>query len=165
MRVTGIMLAVVLAWGTARAEIEIVVADRLVRVAGDLRQAQRDSTGQLIALPGDELEYTLTATNQGSYPAVGVELVDAIPHGVTYVLDSAAGSGLQVWCSADQGESYARPPLVQEVRQEDGTVIEQHRPASAYTHVKWVAPEALAPGEVLVATFRVRVNRSAPGDE
>lgn len=160
--VAGLMLALVLGYGICQAQVEVVIADRLVRAVGDSRPALRDSTGQLICMPGDELEYLLTATNQGDQSVLGVELVDPIPEGTHYVLDSAEGAGLQVLCSADQGDTYAEPPLRYSVKQSDGAMVEEARPSDQYTHIKWVALDPLPPGEVLVASLRVRVVGAPP---
>jgi uncharacterized repeat protein (TIGR01451 family) len=58
-----------------------------VNPVADLRMAKSDSPDPVLA--GQELTYTLTVTNDGPNAAVGVQIVDPLPAGVTFVSASA----------------------------------------------------------------------------
>ena len=124
---------------------------------GETRPAERDSTGRLITRPGDIIRYTLMATNLGADPAYHVDLVDPIPAGTEYILDSAEGSGMAVSYSIDGGRSYQPPPVLYDFQRPDGGM--ERRPALSrmYTHVRWLVGQPIRPGARVVATLRVRV--------
>ena len=154
-------LCLILLNGPARAQpgpqVQVTIADELVLADGQTRAAVRDSTGQLITHPGDIIRYTLSATNTGQDPAYSVELVDPIPAGTEYVLESARGAAMEIACSIDAGSTYHPPPVQYPVRLPDGQVIEQTAPASRYTHVRWTLTGAIQPGESAAASLEVRV--------
>ncbi|MCW3493832.1 DUF11 domain-containing protein [Microbacterium sp. SSM24] len=61
--------------------------------------------GRTPALPGDELEYTLTYPNTGQDPATGAVVTDTLPEGTTFLsadssTGSCTGSGRDVTCAA-----------------------------------------------------------------
>lgn len=73
-----------------------------------------DLAGRTPALPGDELEYTLTYPNTGQDPATNAVITDTLPAGTTFLsADPSAGTcsaaGQEVTCSAgtiDDGETW-----------------------------------------------------------
>ena len=138
-------------------QVQVTITDELVLADGQIRAAVRDSMGQLITHPGDIIRYTLTATNTGQDPAYSVELVDPIPAGTEYVLDSARGADMEIACSIDAGNTYHSPPVLYQVRLPDGQLEELPAPASRYTHVRWTLTDAIQPGESAAASLEVRV--------
>ena len=164
----------VLAGGAARGQtlppntprIEIAVNDELILKPDEIRPVQRDSSGNLITRPGEIIQYTLTATNIGLQPAHDVEIVDPIPEGTEYVLESARGEGMIISCSIDGGRLYQSPPVVHDFQRPDGVIEKRAAPASAYTHVKWLVPRPILPGAQVTAFLQVRVIAgNAPGEE
>lgn len=137
--------------------IEITISDELVLRPGGTRTAVRDSSGNLITRPGDVIQYTLIAVNNGTGPAHEVELVDPIPAGTEYALDSAVGEGMAVSYSIDEGHLYQFPPVVYDFRLPDGTFEKRPAPAGMYTHVKWLVTQHIPPGGSVTASLRVRV--------
>lgn len=137
--------------------IEIVITDALIGPMEPGRKVERDKAGNLISRPGDVIRYTLTATNHGTEPAYKVELVDPIPSGMEYVLDSATGKEMTITYSIDGGRTYQLPPVVYEVRRPDGSVEKRPAPASMYTHVKWLATQSIPPKASVSAMMNVRV--------
>ena len=143
--------------------VSITITDELVLPAGDARigKAVRDSAGNLISKPGDIIRYTLTAVNNGTEPAYGVEIVDPIPRGTEYVIGSAAGVGMTITYSIDGGRFFQPPPIMYDFQKPDGTIEKRHVPADRYTHIKWLMNEPIRPRSRATATVRVRV--SLPG--
>ncbi|MFC1607373.1 hypothetical protein ACFL47_05325 [Candidatus Latescibacterota bacterium] len=137
--------------------IEITMSDELILAQNEVRPAHRDSTGNLITKPGDVIQYTLTATNSGTEPALDVEIVDPIPKGTEFITNSAVGMGMTISYSIDGGLSYQPPPVVYNVRRSDGVIEKQPATASMYTHVKWLMTIPIQSGESVTAILKVRV--------
>jgi len=107
--------------------------------------------------PGDVLVYTITYTNAGKSPALDAEIVDPIPRGVVYVLDTAEGRDAEITCSIDNGRSWQRPPVMMQVKRPDGTMESKPAPADRYTHVRWVIKKPLPPGQSGQVSLKVNV--------
>lgn len=106
------------------------------------------------AIPGDELIFTVTYTNQGAEPAENVVLVNPVPEHTEYIRESAGGKATTITFSVDGGGSYDLPDNLK-VTGEDG----KPRTAMAreYTHLRWVRTGPLSPGESGKVVFRVRL--------
>ena len=106
------------------------------------------------AIPGDELIFTVTYTNQGTEPAENVVLVNPVPEHTEYIGESAGGEATAITFSVDGGGSYDLPDKVM-VTGEDG----KSRAAMPreYTHLRWVRAAPLSPGEGGKVVFRVRL--------
>lgn len=149
----------VLAQGTpsSRPQIQVEISDELVLGAKETRLLIRDSSGNLISRPGDQIRYTLTATNLGGEPAYGVELFDPIPRGTEYIIGSATGQGVDFLYSVDGGRSYQESTPTYDFQLPDGTVEKRPALASMYTHVKWRFTQPILPGKSEMVVLRVRV--------
>ena len=161
-KLLAVLVLGLLGWtGAARAQpppqVEVSIADELILPEDEIRPAVRDADGQLITRPGDVIQYTLTATNTGAGAAHGVELVDPIPDGTEYVLNSAQGEGMEISCSIDGGHTYHPQPVLMEVRLPDGSTAWEEAPARQYTHVRWALTTPIDPGATVAARLRVRV--------
>ena len=138
--------------------MEITITDELVPVPGEQRTAQRDSTGSLITLPGDVIQYNINARNTGTQAAYEAEIVDPIPEGTEYVPDSAYGHEMIVTYSTDNDGNFFQPqPITYEYRTSDGTVENRPLLPEMYTHIKWLVNQPIPSGSSVVATFRVKV--------
>lgn len=106
------------------------------------------------AIPGDELIFTVTYTNQGAEPAENVVLVNPVPEHTEYIGESAGGKATTITFSVDEGGSYDLPANLT-VTGEDG----QPRTAQAreYTYLRWVLTGPLSPGGSGKIFFRVRL--------
>lgn len=104
-----------------------------------------------VVVPGDRVRVTLTFTNNGAAPAAGVKLVNPIPEGLVFE-DSADTTGFDV--SIDGGKAFAK--LATLTVPVTGAAL---RPAVAadVTHVRWVWPDAIAPGQSRSVAFFGRV--------
>lgn len=104
-----------------------------------------------VVVPGDRVRVTLTFTNKGAAPAAGVNLVNPIPDGLAFD-ETADPAGFAV--STDGGKTFgALAALTVSV---DGA---NARPAVAadVTHVRWLWPDAIAPGQSRAVAFFGRV--------
>jgi uncharacterized repeat protein (TIGR01451 family) len=112
------------------------------------------------AVHGDTLHYRLTFSNTQSGPIRNVQFDNPIPKGLSYVDVSAkASTQARIEFSIDGGESYSGQPMVEVV--ENG--VRRNVPAepAQYTHVRWTATGAVAPGATVVAEFRAVLNGAA----
>jgi len=106
---------------------------------------------------GDVLAYTITYVNEGETPARDAAIVDPIPEGTVYVLDSATGERTEITYSVDGGHLFQRPPVKFVVRYPDGTKEYKAAPAEMVTHIKWVIKTLVQPGQSGRLSFKVAV--------
>ncbi len=106
-------------------------------------------------VPGDELRYTITFTNEGteSVDAGSIVITNPIPEDTEYLDGTAFGSGTEITFSTDAGERFADPDELSLAR--GGTTV----PAMArdYTTIRWVFAPPLKPGETSFVSFNVRL--------
>lgn len=102
-------------------------------------------------VPGNEVIYTVSATNVCEAPAEHVVIDNPVPEHMKYVADSAIGPQTDVTYSVDGGFHFARAGELK-VSDADGS----QRPATAadYTHIRWVMRNPLKPGAMAFARFR-----------
>jgi uncharacterized repeat protein (TIGR01451 family) len=127
--------------------------------------SRTDASGNILVVhqpveradPGDVLLYTLTYTNLGGRAAVNANVDDPIPSGTVLLPGSASGERARITFSIDGGKTYTTYPAIQAVTGDDGRTVQKEAPAESYTHVRWSATDALAPGESRTASFKVVV--------
>lgn len=110
-----------------------------------------------VARPGDVLVYTLRARNAGDGPALGTKLDDPLPEGTVLLPDSVESGGSAIHASIDGGKSWGPYPAFVEKAGADGRLERVPAPADSYTHLRWVLPEPLGPGEDTNVSFKVRI--------
>jgi len=106
--------------------------------------------------PGDIVVYTVRYTNSGAGEAKDAAIVDPIPKGTVYVVESATGKGTDITCSIDGGKSYHKQPVRQSVTMPDGKTVENDADPAMYTHVKWVV-QSVKPGKSGMVSFKTKV--------
>lgn len=127
---------VVVATGSGPLETRIEVQTLVAREGPDgeiVRQFVE--AGRLEA--GDQLYYTVRVTNPGQEPVGDVMVTKQLPYGVDYVPGSAAGPGCRIELSLDGGVTFERASG-----------------KGAYTHVRWILGQPLAPGATALLRFR-----------
>ena len=107
--------------------------------------------------PEDTLLYFLTYRNEGDTLAKDVSIVDPIPEGTEYILDSAAGEEAEILYSINGGLSYQRPPIVYSIKKEDGSEEIKKASPDMYTHIKWLIKEPIPPKSSGRLRFKVKV--------
>ncbi len=131
----------------------------LLKTVAEIEQQTTDERGNTTAqlvpvekvVPGNEVIYTVSATNLCDSNADAVVIDNPIPEHMSYVAGSAIGPGTEVTFSVDGGFNYAKPQALT-MSSSDGS----KRPAAAadYTHIRWVMRNPLKPGAVAFARFR-----------
>ena len=106
------------------------------------------------AIPGDELIFTVTYTNQGVELAENVVLVNPVPENTEYTGESAGGEATAITFSVDGGGSYDLPANLTVIGEDGQRRIAQ---AQEYTHLRWVRTGPLSPGKSGKVFFRVRL--------
>jgi uncharacterized repeat protein (TIGR01451 family) len=104
-------------------------------------------------VPGTEVIWTVSATNVCGKPAGDVAIDSPVPAHMVFIADSAVASAFTVSYSVD-GQRYGTPEALM-VRDADGST-RPARPAE-YRHVRYAMRTALAPGAVVTARYRTRV--------
>jgi uncharacterized repeat protein (TIGR01451 family) len=104
-------------------------------------------------VPGDEITWTIVASNVCATPAGDVAITNPVPEHMRYVGNSAFGPGAQIEFSLDGAAFAAADALT--VAEADGS----SRPARAedYSHIRWVLPRAMGPQESLMVRYRATV--------
>jgi uncharacterized repeat protein (TIGR01451 family) len=155
----AVSLLLLAAAGTAAAQQHPILLKSIAESEITVKNAQGEPVKKRVplskALPGAEVIYTTTFTNQGSKAAGDIVVNDPIPKDTTYVGGSAYGDKTTITFSVDGGKSYAAPEKLI-VTTADG----HERPArpNEYTHIRWVYQGQLPPGSTGSAGFRVVVN-------
>ncbi|HEY7642506.1 MAG TPA: hypothetical protein VH814_22425 [Steroidobacteraceae bacterium] len=105
-------------------------------------------------LPGDEVVWTITATNVCKTPTDNVAIANPVPEHMTYVSGSAIGSGADVAYSLDGKEFKDAGDLA--IRAADGT--SRAARADEYRAIRWTYKSAFAPGATAFVRYRALVN-------
>ena len=155
-------LAAVLAWpvvAVAQAQSPKALVITAHNVTAAAASGRKNST---LARPGDEIRYTLVFTNLTQGPVKNVQFEDPIPHGLVYVLGSAAArQPTRIAFSIDGGKTYSAEPTIEV--EENGHKVTKPAPRELYTHVRWTVLESVAPGAQVTAEFRAQLN-AGPGE-
>ena len=105
------------------------------------------------AVPGDEIVWTITAKNVCTTPADNVVIANPVPEHMTYVANSAMGTGTDIVYSVDGKEFKSAAEL--QVRAADGTTRVAR--AVEYRAIRWTYKTAFAPGATAFVRYRAVV--------
>ena len=104
-------------------------------------------------IPGNEIVYTITATNVCDKPVNAVVINNAVPEHMTYVTNSAMGVGTDITYSID-GKSFAKLEALSVKNAEGAT----HTPnAEDIKSIRWLYGTAINPGQSGFVRFRATV--------
>ena len=104
-------------------------------------------------LPGDEVIWTITATNVCKTPTDNVVIANPVPEHMTYVAGSAMGTGTDIAYSLDGKEFKGAADLT--VNAADGT--KRAARADEYRAIRWTYKNAFAPGATAYVRYRAVV--------
>ncbi len=140
-------------------EMELSVAKKVVTQDDEGKpQVTWQSLGdQPVVQPGDVLRYQVESQNQGDVAAANFVVTQPIPNKTLYVLDSTTTNNeANITYSIDGGQTFVAEPTI-EVKQPDGTIVNEAAPADRYTHIRWKFGESVAPNANLLAAYQVTV--------
>lgn len=105
-------------------------------------------------LPGEEVLYLLSFSNEGDESASGLEINNPIPANTWYRQGSAFGAGTEISVSVNDGKQYGQLSKLS-VPLANG----EERPATFkdVTHVRWAVNYALQPGKTGTVSYRAVV--------
>lgn len=111
-----------------------------------------------VALPGDEIIYTIRIENTGAEPASDVVVVNPVPPDTAYVessmFTSITGAGVRTAFSADGGQVYL-PRGDLKVMDQTGEI--RGAVAADITHIRWQVDVPLPAGKSALVGYRVVV--------
>jgi uncharacterized repeat protein (TIGR01451 family) len=107
-----------------------------------------------LAVPGDQVVYTVTFRNVGERGADDILITNPIPAALRYVGGTAFGPGTEIVYSADGGQNYGKP---EEVLVPDAEGELHAAAAEDYTHIRWMLTSTLDAGAQGLARFRAVV--------
>ncbi len=131
----------------------------LLKTVAEIEQVTTDERGvqstRLVPVekivPGNEVIYTVSATNICDQAAENVVIDNPVPQHMNYVASSAIGPGTDATFSIDGGFNFGKADTLK-VAGADGTqrLAQPHE----YTNIRWVMRNPLKPGAVAFARFR-----------
>jgi uncharacterized repeat protein (TIGR01451 family) len=104
-------------------------------------------------LPGDEVVWTITATNVCKTPTDNVAIANPVPEQMSYVAGSAVGTGADVAYSLDGKDFKDAANLT--VRSNDGATRAAR--ADEYRAIRWTYKNSFAPGASAFVRYRAIV--------
>jgi len=131
----------------------------LLKTVAEIEQPVTDAQGKQTTklvpvekvVPGNEVVYTVSATNVCNAAAERVVIDNPVPEHMTYVAKSAIGPGTDVTFSIDGGFNFDKAEALQ-VANADGS--KRAAVPADYTHIRWVMRNPLKAGAVAFARFR-----------
>ncbi len=132
-----------------------------LKTVAELEQSYVDASGNAATrlvpiakvVPGDEVVWTITASNVCTKPAADVAITNAVPAHMRYLGNSAFGPGAAIEFSLD-GQSFAVPGALL-VAAPDGS--KRAARADEYSHIRWVLGRPMGPSESLMVRYRAVV--------
>ena len=104
-------------------------------------------------VPGDEIVWTIVASNVCTTQAGDVAITNPVPDHMHYVGSSAFGPGASIEFSLD-GQTFAGPDALV-VAEADGS--RRAARADEYLAIRWVLPRPIGPSEQLIVRYRATV--------
>jgi uncharacterized repeat protein (TIGR01451 family) len=132
-----------------------------LKTSAEVEQQYKNERGQSATrlvpagkvVPGDEVVWTITATNVCNKPADDVVIANPVPEQMTYVADSAMGTGTDIAYSVD-GREF-RPAAELTVRSADGA--SRAARAEDVRAIRWTYKASFAPGASGFVRYRALV--------
>jgi len=131
-------------------KLELVIKMQKINMTA----AEAAGTVKTTHTPGDTLAYFIHAKNIGTGIMVNPEIIDPVPAGVVYVVDSAIGKNCEIMFSIDGGLKYSDWPVL--IQNKNSTVKQQAHPEMV-THLKWIIHDKIQAGKEKILSFKVVV--------
>lgn len=133
----------------------------VVKSTAEVEQAVTDAAGRkstklvplTTAVPGTEVIYTTTASNNCKQSADNVSISNFVPEHMTYVPSSSFSPGAKVEFSLD-GKTFGTADKLTVT--ENGTTRQAR--AEEYKFFRWTFPSSIQPGASAFARFRAVLN-------
>jgi len=105
------------------------------------------------AVPGDQIGFRISYSNEGSERATAVLINNPIPEDAVYIANSATGAGSTITYSVDGGNTFAAASQL--TVKENG----EDRPAKAedFTNVRWQLTQPVEAGASGKVEYQVRI--------
>ena len=132
-----------------------------LKTTAELTQSYVDDAGKSATrlvpaakvVPGDQVVWTIVASNVCAKPAADVAITNAVPEHMRYLGDTAFGPGAAIEFSLD-GKSFASPQALT-VPAADGS--KRAARADEYLAIRWVLGRPIGPSETLMVRYRAVV--------
>jgi uncharacterized repeat protein (TIGR01451 family) len=141
------------AWAADKACVELKTSGEIEREVVEQGQKVKRLVPVGKVVPGDEIVWTITATNVCKEPTADVAIANPVPEHMTYVANSAMGTGADIAYSLD-GKDFKSAAELQ-VRGADGTTRAAR--ADEYRAIRWTYRSAFAPGATAFVRYRAVV--------
>ena len=108
--------------------------------------------------PGGIIEYEIDYRNMTEDPLGNFTVMGDVPDQTTYLSVTAVkgfNSELEVHVP---GIGWSNEPVIRYVQDEAGTLVPTEVQPEEYDALRWRVPKALAPGEEISVSYRIRVN-------
>ena len=143
----------VCAWAADKACVELKTSGESEREVVEQGQKVKRLVAVDKVVPGDEIVWTITATNVCKEPTADVVIANPVPAHMTYVANSAMGTGAEIAYSLDGKEFKSAAEL--QVRGADGATRAAR--ADEYRAIRWTYKSAFAPGATAFVRYRAVV--------
>lgn len=138
--------------GRARPEVKVMLSGMVERDGARIPVEKASAVK-----PGEILDWTITAANEGDASASDYKAVAKIPAGTQFVAGSASADGsATVTYSIDNGKSFSPKPTIDE-KQPDGSIKKVPAPVTMYTQLRYEWADPLVQGGKLNASYKVRL--------
>lgn len=150
--IIGMLITAICLWAQGSPRLEIEIQEQKVNLT-----AAEKTGADITYAPGDTIAYTVIAKNTGDGVMVDPSIVDPIPEGVSYVVDSAKGENCRIVFSVNGGMQYSVWPVMVTATTEGGTRVERPAETEDVTHIKWLVRENIPAGGEKRLSFQVVV--------
>lgn len=157
------LAAAVLAASTASAQAQAASAQPVTLTSEvKIERVETDAAGKekvtlytpkdIAVVPGDKVVFVLEVVNTGTAPAAGFRATNPMPGAVQF--SSVAEEWAEV--SVDGGTNWGKLAVLKvKAKAADGTAqVERAAGVEDVTHVRWIFPEAIAPGATRKLSYR-----------
>jgi uncharacterized repeat protein (TIGR01451 family) len=142
-------------WAGPQMALTVAASKEKIEIVNGTAVKKMQPTATVAA--GDLLHYTLTYTNKGNEAATDAVIDNPISSGMSYIDNSATGTGAEITFSIDGGKSYKKPSLLTyEIKLPNGTAQKYTARPEEYTHIRWTL-KRVAAGASGTLGFAVRV--------